>query len=105
MLEGRTAVEADAGNAGNDEFDRQHVALFAGWEITGCTVDGAYCAVGKRLGVEAGGRLGVLVIPDANRVLCDRIPCHCESFSVPGQSRPVALPLSNEQAACGFAPG
>src|SRR5918999_6337140 len=37
MLERGTAVEADARDAGNREFDRQHVALLAGWVVTGCT--------------------------------------------------------------------
>src|SRR5215813_14102539 len=75
MFERRTAVETDTRNAGNHEFDHQHITGLAGWVITGCTVDCAHCAVGKCLGVEAGGSLSVLIVPEANRVLC-----HCEPF-------------------------
>src|SRR5438477_9984064 len=42
MFERGSAVKANTRDAGNCEFDRQHVALFAGWEITGRAVDGAY---------------------------------------------------------------
>jgi hypothetical protein len=38
--------------------------------VAGRTMDGADSAVGKGLGVEAGRSLGVLVVPDANRILC-----------------------------------
>src|SRR5712675_2389164 len=75
MLERRTAVEADTGNAGDCEFHRQHVALLAGWVVTGCTVDATHGAVGKGFGVEAGSSLCVLIVPQANRVLG-----HCVSF-------------------------
>src|SRR4051794_14527437 len=44
MLEHGTAVEADTRDAGNFEFDRQHISLLAGWVVTGRTVDGAYRA-------------------------------------------------------------
>ena len=73
MLELRTAVEADARDAGNFEFDDQHVPLLAGWEIARRTPDGADRTVGKGLGIKAGGGLGILVVPDANRVLCHRL--------------------------------
>src|SRR5258708_28263591 len=53
-LEGGTAVKTDAGDAGDCEFYRQHVALLAGWIITGCTVDDTHGAVGKGFGVESG---------------------------------------------------
>src|SRR5437899_2206878 len=82
MFERGTAVEAETRDAGNCEFDRQHVALLAGWVVTGCTVDGTHRAVGKGLGVEAGSSLGVLIVPEANRVLCDRALCHYMSFRV-----------------------
>src|SRR4051812_8670968 len=72
MLERGTAVEPDTGDARDREFDRQHVARLAGRVVTGCAVDGADRAVGKRLGVESGSGLGVLVIPQANRVLRHR---------------------------------
>src|SRR5262249_27799126 len=77
MFERRTAVEADARDAGDREFDNQHVTRFAGRVVTGRTVDGAYRAVRKGLGVEAGGSLGVLIVPQTNRVLC-----HWESLLV-----------------------
>jgi len=35
MLERGTAVKADTRNAGNREFDRQHIARLAGWVVTG----------------------------------------------------------------------
>src|SRR5882757_6640630 len=69
MLERGTAIEADTRDAGNCEFDRQHVTLLAGWIVTGCTMDSAHRTVGEGLGVEASSSLGVLVVPDANRVL------------------------------------
>jgi hypothetical protein len=47
MLERGTPVEADTGNARNREFDHQHVALFAGWVVTGCTVHGPTALSGK----------------------------------------------------------
>src|SRR6516162_9412380 len=58
----------------------------AGRVVTGCTVDGAHNAVGKRLRVEAGGSLGVLVVPEANRVLC-----HCGSFRFHAKSHPMPI--------------
>src|SRR5262249_3689759 len=75
MFEYRTAVETDARDAGNREFDDQHITGLAGWVVTGCTVYAAHYTVGKRLGVEAGSSLSVLIVPEANRILC-----HCESF-------------------------
>src|SRR5712671_2260378 len=75
MLERGAAVEAHTGDAGDCEFHRQHVALLAGWVVTGCTVDGTHGAVGKGFGVEAGSRLCILIVPQANRVLG-----HCVSF-------------------------
>jgi hypothetical protein len=47
VLERGTAVEADTGDAGDRELDRQHVALLAGWVVAGCTVNGTYRAIGK----------------------------------------------------------
>src|SRR5262249_40518431 len=75
MFERGSAVEADTRDAGNCEFDRQHVALLTRWVVTGSPVDGTHPAVGKGLGVESGSSLGVLIVPEANRVLC-----HCMSF-------------------------
>jgi hypothetical protein len=35
MFERGTTIEADASNACNREFDRQHITRFAGWVVTG----------------------------------------------------------------------
>src|SRR3954449_2498402 len=75
LFERGTAVEAETRDAGDCEFHRQHVALLAGWVVTGCTVDAAHGTVGKGFGVEAGSSLCVLIVPQANRVLG-----HCVSF-------------------------
>src|SRR5438876_11056504 len=75
MLERGTAVEAHTRHAGDCEFYHQHVALLAGGEVTGRTIDGAHGAVGKGFGIETGSSLCVLVVPQANRVLG-----HCLSF-------------------------
>src|SRR4029079_1599478 len=75
MFEHRTAVEANAGNAGNFKLDRQHVALLAGRIVTGRAMDGAHGAVGKGFGIKSGSGLGILIVPEANRVLR-----HCMSF-------------------------
>src|SRR5262249_25575821 len=88
MFERGTAVEAETGNTGNREFDRQHITRLAGWIVTGCTVDGAHRAVGEYLGVETGSSLGVLVVPEANRVLS-----HCESFRFQITPRSHPLPV------------
>src|SRR3712207_2703858 len=69
VLEIGNPVQAETRDARDGEFDRQHVALFAGWVVAGCAVHGTHRAVGKGLGVEAGGSLGVLVVPEANRIL------------------------------------
>jgi hypothetical protein len=47
MFKCRAAVEAETKDAGNCEFDRQHIALLAGGVVTGCAVDGSHGAVGK----------------------------------------------------------
>src|SRR6267154_728569 len=79
MFERGTAVEAETRDAGDGEFDRQHVALLAGWVVTGRSVDGTHRAVGKGLGVEAGSSLSVLIVPDANRVLCHYVSFRFEA--------------------------
>src|SRR5215831_1241351 len=71
----REGFVADTRDAGNPEFNDQHITCLAGWIVTWCTVDGAHRAVGKGPGIEASSSLGVLVVPETNRVLC-----HCESF-------------------------
>src|SRR4051794_19032237 len=69
MLERGPAIQADAGDAGDREFDGQNVALLAGWIVAGRAMDGIHGTVGESLGIEAGRRLGVLVVPQADRVL------------------------------------
>src|SRR5215468_8743969 len=76
MLERGPAIEAETGDAGDREFDHQHVARLAGWVVAGSTVDGPHRAVWEGRGVEAGRSLGVLVVPYADRVLRN---CHCSS--------------------------
>src|SRR6476620_434567 len=74
MFERRTAVDADTGDASNFELDRQHISLLARWIVTGCTVDGAHRAVGKGFGIKSSSGLGILIVPEANCVLCHRMP-------------------------------
>src|SRR5262249_12553757 len=88
MFERGTTVKSETRDAGDREFDREHVTGLAGWVVTGCTVDGAHDAFGKGLGVEAGSSLGLLIVPEANRVLC-----HCESFRFSRQLTPHSHPL------------
>jgi len=57
-------------------------------------VDGAHHAVGKGLGVEAGSSLGVLIVPEANRVFAI-----CESF-LEAKSRRVSHPLVCQLQPC-----
>ncbi|WP_439144414.1 transporter substrate-binding domain-containing protein [Staphylococcus aureus] len=47
MLEHRPAIEAEAGDAGDREFDRQHIARLAGRIVAGSTMGGTHRAVGK----------------------------------------------------------
>src|SRR5262245_24174017 len=75
MFERRTAIEADTGDASNFELDRQHISLLARWIVTGCTVDGAHRAIGKSFGIKSSSGLGILIVPEANCILC-----HCMSF-------------------------
>src|SRR5262249_62267035 len=63
VLDRGTAVDANTGDAGDRELDRQHVALLAGLVVAGCTVNCTYRAIGKGLGIEARGCLGVFVVP------------------------------------------
>ncbi len=72
MLKCGTAVEADARDAGHREFDNEDITRLAGRIITGCTADRAHAAVGKGIGIEAGSRLGILVVPEADRVFGHR---------------------------------
>jgi len=49
MLDRRPAIEAETGNAGDGEFDHQHVARLAGRVVAGSTVDGPTELLGKVL--------------------------------------------------------
>src|SRR3954454_4500689 len=82
MFERGTAVQAHTGNAGNSELDDQHISLLAGRVVAGCTPDGTHRAVGKGLGIKAGSGLGILIVPDANCVLCHSVPFACTCLIV-----------------------
>src|SRR5436190_880464 len=86
MFERGTAVEADTRDAGNFEFDCQHISLLAEWVVTGCTEDGTHRAVGKGLGIKASSGLGIFIVPEAKRVLC-----HCMSFRFEARHNPHPL--------------
>src|SRR5262245_43307452 len=75
VFERWTTVEADTGDASNFELDRQHISLLARWIVTGRTVDGTDRTVGKDIGIKSSSGLGILIVPEANCVLC-----HCMSF-------------------------
>ena len=64
--EGRAAVEADAGDAQHRELHQQGIALLAGGIVIGRVLHGPHLAVREETCVETGGRLGVLVVPEAD---------------------------------------
>src|SRR5574337_309027 len=68
VLEGRPAVEPEAGDAEHRELDGQHVTLPARRIVAGRAVDRADGRVGKGRGVEACSFLGVAVVPEADGV-------------------------------------
>lgn len=63
MLEGRAAVQPQAGNAGHGELHRQHVALLARGVVARRAVDGLHRAVGKGLRIEVGSVNRIVVEP------------------------------------------
>jgi hypothetical protein len=65
----RPAVQADAGDAGDGEFDRQHVALLAHRVVGGRVEHGADGAVREGGGVELRGFERGAVEPEADGVL------------------------------------
>ena len=71
LRERRAAVEAQAWDAEHGELDGEHVALLATGEIPGRAVDLADRAVRESGGVERRGAEGVVVEPQADRVLRD----------------------------------
>jgi hypothetical protein len=92
----------------NREFDDQDVTGRAGRVVTGCTVDCAHYAVGKRFRVEAGRSLSVLIVPEANRVLAIASPFdlkpaeQIDAFTGPSKyppAKPGALRLEPLKAA------
>jgi hypothetical protein len=72
LPENRPAVQADARHAADGEFDNHHVARPIAWGVHRSAMNGADAAIGKGPRVEIRGLLGVLVIPDADRVLGGR---------------------------------
>src|SRR5262249_55856438 len=91
MFERRTAVEADTGDASNFKLDRQHISLLARWIVTGCTVDGTHCAVGKGFNIKSSSGLGILIVPEANCVLC-----HCMSFRSEATPELLSTEIGNQ---------
>ena len=98
VLEHGPAVEAETGYAEDREIHRQHVALLSAGIVAGRMEDGTDRAVGKGGGIEAGSRLRVLVVPQANCVLA-----HCLTFRFAGlldQGRWITTVARTGYAAC-----
>ena len=77
VLERRSAIEPDAGNAHNGELDRHHIPFLPRRKVSRCAVRRANSGIGKRLGIEACRVLYVTVASKTNRVLC--LLCHSTS--------------------------
>src|SRR3569623_2335167 len=69
LLESETAIEAETGNPCNFEFNGEHIALLAGWVVAGRTMNSRHRADGKGFGIKTGGRFGIFVVPETDRVL------------------------------------
>ncbi|MNE60273.1 hypothetical protein D3C80_1554090 [compost metagenome] len=69
MLERRAAVKPYAGHAHHGEFDGDHITRLARRVITGGLVNRHHAAVGEGCGVEVRRLLGIIVVPEANRIL------------------------------------
>src|SRR5947207_5065685 len=69
VLECRSAVETETGNAHDGELHRQHIALLAARIVTGSLVNSGYITIRKGDGVEARSLMRVFVEPEADRVL------------------------------------
>ncbi|MNH36536.1 hypothetical protein D3C79_973340 [compost metagenome] len=69
MGERLTPVEPNTGDAHDREFDGNHIAFLARRIVAGGVVHRHYLAVGEDAGVEVGRLLGVIVVPEADRVL------------------------------------
>ena len=95
MLESGAAVEADTGDAGDCEFNRQQVTLLAGRVVTRCTMDGTNRTAGKCFGVEASSSLGVLSYH--RQIVFLAITCPFASSA--SFAEPDAIRLSSSSAA------
>jgi hypothetical protein len=65
------AVQSDAGNAEDGEFDGEDVTRLARGIVARRLVHAGHLAVGKGRRVKVCGRFGVLVEPEADRVFGD----------------------------------
>ncbi len=74
MREPRPTIEPDAGNAANGEFDGQHLSRLARGIVARSRAHRGHFGVGECLGIEPRRGFGILVVPDADRVLGDM---HC----------------------------
>src|ERR1700678_2389820 len=73
MLEGRAAIEAEAGHSKYRKLDREHLSLFAGRVVARGVMNRCHGAVWKGLSVEPGGSLCGAVIPKTNHVFGHRL--------------------------------
>src|SRR5699024_2234449 len=69
VLELRTAVETDTGNAQNRECHGDDLALLAGRVVAGRLVHSSEFAVWKGGGVEARRLMRIVVVPESDRIL------------------------------------
>src|SRR5262245_14310153 len=74
VLERRSAVEPEARNTQHGELDSQYVPFFPRWIICWCAMHYPDRRVRKCFGVESRSTLGVVFVPEADRVLCNL--CH-----------------------------
>src|ERR1019366_2681077 len=100
LLELRTTVETEAGDPQDGELYGQHIALLASRKVTGRRVDCAYFTVRERGGIEPSRLFGVLVKPQADRVLRDHGGVLRRSFDVRrvANSVPVSVRGVNSQS-------
>lgn len=71
MREEWPAVQPDAGDAADGKMHDQHVARLVARIVHRRAVHGRHLAVGKQRSIKACCLLGLAVVPDANRVVCD----------------------------------
>src|SRR5579863_2713183 len=87
VLEGRAAIQAEAGHPYHRELDRQHLALLASGVITWGAVYRGDAAVWKGLGVEPGGFFCGTVVPKANYVSGHRRSLLMRQWASPSEVR------------------